>query len=533
MSERFAESELVGDDLVLLLDLTYAGRTWRISTETVDVADGADWLPYSAGMSPPQIPAAVAGFSIAPESRTVSLELWLPDNANVPQLVADGHDLSAAFGELSYWRRGTDYSKRVRLFAGRASSPIYGAKNEPIRLSLVSMPLEDRSAILDGAEVVEVWTWPASLTAHRGSAYPRVFGWTNVGFTDVYPNTPGWVVDVLNRYLLIAGTEVVTSSVAVKDLAAGTGWATLSTTTRKDAYGVPVTTVTLPTTGDAAYSAEGRYVVNWAISTGAMYNRDRTGPIQTAGELLEWALNRSTMTIDKGRTAAAIDRLRGYRLDGFIDGLGVSSWEWIRANLLPILPISIQYGPDGLYPVVYDWQARPEDAHASLDAQRGDVSRVRDAGVEYRNTRGGQLANEIRVQYGHDIDKGAPTRTCIVHGDAGQEAATDRYLNRACHVSRMRHDTDRPYVYTVSSTLIYRPATAGVVGNWLAASKALASRRVQYDGPHTLAWVQPGHVLIVTDTDIAFASQLCMVVEVQLSSKRVRLTLETLDATTV
>ena len=56
--------------------------------------------------------------------------------------------------------------------------------------------------------------------------------------------------------------------------------------------------------------------------------------------------------------AAAAELLQGYLVDCYIDD-PVGVWEWVQGNLLPILPISIRYGPAGLYPVV--WRSVIED----------------------------------------------------------------------------------------------------------------------------------------------------------------------------
>ena len=535
MAERFSEADLIGAEMVSLLDFNFAGRVWRLATEVADITDGSDTLSYSAGLMEIDFPQAVVGFSTEPTSVSVSLEIYLPDGANVAQLVADGHDLTTATGELSQWIKGTAYNKRVRRLVGRASAPVYGAANEPIQLSLVSMPFEDRSALIPGTAVVTVENWPNSYEDHRGNAYPFVFGVPAATATHLAVS-PGWVVNSLSTgTLLVAGHEVAAALVSVKDLAVeGAGWRPLSIAHTTDALGRTVAVVVLPASGDAVLNADGRYVVSWAGSLGGMLTRDRTGAVTTAGDLLELLLDQSTLSIDRGRVVAAIHSLRGFHLAGFYDDLDSTTWDFVRSNVLPILPVDLVNGPDGIYPVVYNWMARPEDVQVDWDAQRYDVSRVRGAGVEYRTTRVGQLANEIRISYAHSVDTGRDTRTCVVHGDPGSGSATDRYLSRACHLSMVRHNNNnnrlQPFVETIQTNVVYQPETAARIALWRAAAKALASRRVVYDGPLTLGWVQAGFIVKLTDSDIAFTDQLCMVVGVRVATSSIQFTLETIEA---
>ena len=526
----FDQAELLGADQVWLLDLTYAGRVWRLSSEVIDVSEsGKTVLPYSGGLSDVQWVETVGGFSTEPQVVSVSFEALLPEGADVAELVQAGHDLSAATGELSLLIKGQDYANRRRVLVGQVVSPVYGALGEPLKFTLETAPYEDRSALVDSGAVVSLRTWPDSLEAHRGRAYPVIFGIPAVTSTDLAAS-PALLVDTTSTgRLLVAGHEVKASSVKIRDLATeGAGWRSLSIVHMDDGAGRKVATVVLPASGDAVLNTSGNYVVSWAGSSGGMYNRDRSGVMTSAGEIMEWALGRSTLQVDRGRTAAALERLRGFQFAGYVDDLESSTWDWLRSNVLPLLPIDIKQGPEGLYPVVYDWRATAGSVVASLDADRLDVHRI--SQVEYRSTRHGQVSNEIRLSYGLDIDSNQASRTAVLHGDPDAGTAVDFYLSRACHLSRIRHDRLRPFVHTLNSDLVYAPETAGRSVSWLGSARALASRRISYEAGPEWGWLRPGDPVMLTDSDLHLSDQVCLVVSVDESGGAVvGLELETIE----
>ena len=78
-----------------------------------------------------------------------------------------------------------------------------------------------------------------------------------------------------------------------------------------------------------------------------------------AGEVLVQLIQWSGRPVDLGRWAAAEPLLERYRLDFVIDA-EVDVWEFIRTHILPILPLSIVSGPNGIAPVV--WRYAPSTA---------------------------------------------------------------------------------------------------------------------------------------------------------------------------
>jgi len=525
VADGYSASEADGARLIWILDLTYAGEVLRLASEPVDVTiDGVE-TQYTAALSGVEWDGVVGS---ADAARGVSLKIVMPPGYSWGARVAAGHLLPMALGELSLIREGDLHSARVRLLSGGLDAPEYGADGEPMRCSLVSSASEDRGAILPGGAVVSVATWLLAVSMARGRAYPLVFGQPKPT-ASVMPCTPGLVVDSTARTLLIAGHRVGAATVWIVDRAdPGNRWTSLSVTHMDDPRGREVATVQLPSTGDGAYQADGRYYVSWSVNGGWAKEHYSGGrPLTGAGDVLEWALGLTTMDVDRGRVAAVVDRLNAFILAGYVDDLEASAWDWIRAQLLPILPIEIQRGPDGAYPVCLPYGATAGDALVALDAARDGLHRV--SPVEWARTADGAVS-EIRIRYALDEDTGEYSRTLVVHGDPSLGTATDLELNYHLCRARIMSPYSAPAVYTVQTDIVYDETTASRIGRWIAASRGVPARTVMYAAPVRYAWLQPGDVVTITDDAPYLTEQVCIVRAVRITGgPAVVISLETVE----
>lgn len=527
MPDTFDRTEADGARLIWLLDLTYAGEVLRLSTEAVSASSDDGDLQYIAALSSATWADTMVGFSSEGSSPSVSLEITMPPDYSWSSRVAAGHILGFATGELSLLRAGDAYEARVKVLSGRLDAPVYEGDGEPMMCSISGAPFDDVGAMIPGSAVVTAVSLPASLESHRGNAYPSVIGVPWVG-SGAVAASPGWIANTSSQWLIIAGHEVGATQVNVEQDAPGAS-EVLAVAHATDLHGRKFAYVNLSPAVVISYDVNSRYWVQW-IGSGnfAMYNRRRTGPLTGAGDVLEWALSKSTLDIDRGRMAAAADKLNAYKLAGYTDDLAATPWDWVRTRILPILPVEIRRGPDGLYPVVHQYDATASDALEDIDAQRDGLHRT--TGVEYRPSRHGDVANEIRVQYALMGATNDYTRTCIVHGDPQLGTGEDLYLSHSCRRSRIQAPTDQPMVYTVTADLVYDIATAAKIAHWLAAAKSVPSRMVTYQAPMRLAYLHAGDVVTITDTDIALTNQVCLVRTVTVGDEpTIRITLETVE----
>jgi len=269
---------------------------------------------------------------------------------------------------------------------------------------------------------------------------------------------------------------------------------------------------------------EGEIWISWDAD-GATYDRTRSAALRSAGDVLEYLLDLSTLRVDRGRTAAAADLLRGYLIDTYIDEQ-VGVWEWVSANLLPVLPISIRYGYQGLYPVVWRAAVQGSDPVALLDADRSDVVRL--GPVQTSSTLHGELMNEIRVAYATDAESGSSRGTYLLHGDPDQitndATATSSRLTR---ISVARYGEAPGEVQT---DVIWDSATAAAVAFSHALLSALPVRVVNYTAPQEFAWLEEGASVQVTDADLSLSETPAIITELEeLFDGTVRVELSLLD----
>ena len=256
---------------------------------------------------------------------------------------------------------------------------------------------------------------------------------------------------------------------------------------------------------------DGQVQICWT-GGGGILNRTRTSLLRTAGDVLEHLFQASTLNVDRGRTAAAAELLQGYLIDCYIDD-PVGVWEWIQGNLLPILPISIRYGPSGLYPIV--WRSVIEDEQGSLvqslNADDGDIVRV--GVVETSSTLHGELANTIRVAYAVDSESGDHRAAYLLHGDP------DRISNgSATASSRMTRVSVARYgeiPVELQTSVVWDRSTAAAVAYQAALRHALPVRRINYLCPQAFGWLEEGCGVQLTDSELSLSNAFGLVSEVQ------------------
>lgn len=231
------------------------------------------------------------------------------------------------------------------------------------------------------------------------------------------------------------------------------------------------------------------------------------GLVDTAGELLTWLLRRSTVPVDLSRCLSAVDALSWCRVSGSIEEQ-CTPLDWIRAHLLPILPVALVSGPRGLYPLVTRWEATTRDAVTSLDVDRDLLELV--GGV----TVSGSPASELSIDFARDVAAGT------YHGREGLTgawsplpgwwAAFGTASNVYTRASLQRHG--RRTAPTLQSDIIVDRVVAQRVLAWKSAALWTRHRQVAYTGPReVLGWLQPGDVVTLSHGDLHLTDRVALV----------------------
>ena len=115
-------ADLLANDLIWLLSIEYAGRLWRWSSEPITLTDASgDVQQFDGGLEGLDVEQVLPSFGESPDMLSASLDLMWP--SDVALLVSQGHDLSAATGELALFVRGSSFDDRYVLIDGNISQP--------------------------------------------------------------------------------------------------------------------------------------------------------------------------------------------------------------------------------------------------------------------------------------------------------------------------------------------------------------------------------------------------------------------------
>lgn len=566
---RLHPNTLTGGRVWWLLDITWAGQTIRVSDRegTVLMEDGTP-LHYVDGLDAVDVEEGLEFLQDASASPTsAALAVMMP--CNVPELVARGFDLAGATGTLARWVEGTSWEARRVLVWGQVVDPEYGAAEEPTSFSLELTPWDDSETIPAAGLAVVGANWDTNMIASipssgLGLPYPVVIGRPGRVSTSVWSSgliTGSQAVYVDQRRTLhtsggnfrevtpvVAAHHVSAESVYLKTptdatflrykvvnsydrnghpIAIAPWWFTKSPVSTDDyeydgaaSYTWnPPTSVNVGCIGSVAapasvqpgfgVQAAGTYV-GWLDDdnpTAGGLESDSGGLMREAGDILQWLMRQAGKPVDRGRFAAVRSLLAPYRLDFTIDA-EVTPWEYARTHILPILPVSIVSGADGLFPIVWRFDATEADAVAHIDTA-DDPQVQRASTVSYDRS---SIRNDITVRYAYAM------RTGRYLGELRYSAtATDGAIpSLVCNLSQRRYlrPDGQPIAarHAIESPCIYEDATAHAVLQWMTRAYAFARRRVEYIVPETdWGWLERGNVVTLTDSELYLDRQVAIV----------------------
>tara|TARA_Y100000310_G_scaffold255092_1_gene262316 strand:- start:189 stop:1763 length:1575 start_codon:yes stop_codon:yes gene_type:complete len=504
----FDLSHLIGRELVWLFDFSFAGRTFYLSKDHESVTIDGETFDYHPGLFwGGVLEDQIALLSDAPSPSEVSLTLHLQGLVDVPQAVADGHDLAASAGRLYLWARGS--AERLLFIDGRVTDPSYGSKDQPVTLGLEENAFDDTALFPPPLAQVTPSTWPSARESLELERYPWILGFPG---DDEINASPGLWVDT--DKLLIAGHRTTEGSTVKIYNRTDSSSSSLAVAAEVDGLGRYVTTVDISTM--ANNDIEDEYWVQWSSAGAGGIATHDGGVCRGAGDVLRFMLEQGAVRWDQGRVSAILPALNRYKIDCAIipgpDGR-FSPLEWVKAHLAPILPISARQGPEGLYWSLFRYDSTAADAIESIDIDRTQGSR--DGAVQYSSP--DQIANEIRLSYATFGPGDKPARVFVLTGDDDTLAENDEAVsNVACRISR-----DRFGLRTAErrTEIVYDKTTAAMVCHWLASAFALPSRTIAYTVEQRFGYLAPGDVVTLTDSEIGAAALVCLVDSVSWSEQ--------------
>jgi len=513
VGRTFTEAELRTTAPIFLVDLELGGVVYRFATESQDIETEDGSVFYDGTLSDVSFASSLEFAS--PDFEMPSAGVTVTFKIDLAKRIAQGLDFGAAKGTLSLWLPGTDLDDRQVIIDGRIDAPSYGAIGEPVSFNIEADFLRNSQMVPAANQVIDSSTWPDLEENAEGAIYPIIIGAPG---RQGFAGSPVYVAEDTgsgDRIGIVAAHICTASTVSASTVKADGSTAAIpdqSVEFAVDSNGAPYSYINVP---NAHFNADATYFVSWDNGGGGLVNpyanqQSSGGGVEAAyltgaGDVVRYFLHQSGAVVDDGRMAAASAYLNFIQLDGYI-AERVDALEFLQSEILPLLPCSLRAGPAGLYVVPWRYDATATDARAKLEAGR-DMHR---AGlVEYVTS---EVYNEITLRYRHNARYNTLRKSVTITGDTSKQTGGFLWRNTYTVNSQSRYGTK---ALELETEFISSRASAGRVVNWMARAYGSRQRRIKYEAPHRLAWLEVGDVLAVTDSDLSLTDQLLILESIE------------------
>lgn len=511
---RFTEAELrLGADPIWILDLTLGGVVYRFATETVSIKDGSDSLLYHGTLS--NVDYASSLEFVSPDFEMPSAAVAVTFREDIAKRIAQGVDLGSATAQLALWIDGNDYDDRQVLIEGRVDVPSYGAVGEPVTFSIEADWLRNSRSIPNATQVIDDLVFDDADDNAEGNTYPIIIGAPG---RQTFSGSPIYIVDdgtssgtVLGLVAGHACTAATVQVLRVQTNGTSTAYSPKTLYTAQDSNGNTYTYVAMTgqyTEGDtffAMFNEGGGGLLN-PYSVGIDSDGNNTPTYLTGGgDLVRYLLHQTGAKIDDGRCVAAAPFLNSIQFEGFI-GERVDVMSFLQDEILPLLPCSLRASSEGIYPVVWRYDATTKDAVAKLTADR---EIFRDGLVDFESN---EIANEISIKYRHNVRYNRLKKAVTVTGDLHKRTSGFLWRTDYAVASMSRYGLRSMELET---EMITSRASAGRVVNWMSRAYCGRHRTIKYSAPQRLGWLEVGDVIALTDSELHLSDQVAIVQSIE------------------
>ena len=188
--------DLLDHEMIWLLTVSFGGQIIRLASEHLGQTDlDGNAVFFEGGLDDLDFTDAVRGLSGDPELLSVPVSVFFPEWINVPRMVAQRHQLSAATAEVALIPRGkTSLDDRRVVVVGNVTQPEYGSVDEPVSFSVEEQPYSDRAQIPEpGAVLTEDRFSNQGLSGYTGvdEDYIGLYGPIVFGNPGLFTGTDG------------------------------------------------------------------------------------------------------------------------------------------------------------------------------------------------------------------------------------------------------------------------------------------------------------------------------------------------------
>ena len=548
------QADAANYDAVWLLDVEIDGRTYRYTSaataQQVTTDDGLSYL-YAAGMSDVRLTSA-----------NDSAAIQVIDGTDWAALFAAGASMEGGRATLRRWWPSLTHEQAVAWASGLCRSAEWGERGEPLIFSIESAASGDTDTILPAGSLAlkPLHFGPDRVGGPTFRVYPEAEGLPLslvVGYPgDMGNGTSRATVPIILTDWTTSGTpsdlDTCRCSVSIGRVAATTIYveerskfpngptytATIAYGTKDSNDGTEADTFEVSyiafggtdSEGDPSRSivpgadsdSKAEYLAGFKPSTGGgITDPYSTGTVAGAGDVIIWALRRSggSLLVDFDELERVRERMNAYRIDSFINDTEIRALEWLRSEVLPILPVVETSTANGWALAILDWTANESDALGTLTADR-DLFRASSARVINAD----DITNHITISYRPTKAAHSPfggyfaqitlTPDLYLKPDTSALGFQDNpsYPDRIAKISEARHGL-RSTEIALDQT--WDDDTALQVARDVLKAQGVAILGVTYQAAtDTLERARVGDVWLLTDAGMGWTERIAIVTEI-------------------
>lgn len=530
---------------VFILDLTWNGRTFKASTEPIQIPSSQGELSYNGGITEdPDINFQLPELGFQIESFNTPVALYLND-INISKQASKHNYLDDSDAILSFvlvkGESVESYENRIELISGKVKQPLYGHKEQPdgyVEFSIENQVVESSmyqlllgsGAVMSslelssklnttisplssiykaGTELIEV------IDVQKGKNLPFIIGQTGFFYDEFetkqyFGATPAYVIYAVHGgvnkiWLAVAGHEVEATSVRIYDDLGNFRVETIETFTRRDGRIFSFVQFTHASGGfqNPVDNENAKFYVSW-LNGGGFKSTITNESISNGGDLCLYILSLGGQKVDFDSWRAVRELLNSYKFAGYITEFELTPIEFLENEIIPFLPISIVQGIEGLKPV-YNILASGSDLLA-VDTIISNEEFYRASPISTLDDVA-DLVNDYTLEYVFDQKENQHRRTIRISGES-----KDYYTN----VSSNQQSVESFQRYGIKSKIeqsnfIHDDDTAAQIAFDRIKFKSLPSRVVQYIASSNYGYLNVGDIIRLTDEGVSFSSRLVQV----------------------
>jgi hypothetical protein len=503
--------QLSGAELIFCVEFVWGSRTHRYATRAITLNSDNGYLDFAPTIIDFDFIESADILSVDVEANIVSMALVMQD-VDLLQRWAAGDTIEGLSAEFFYVLTKYEivqqtYEDRTILYRGQIQEPQFGDPDEIdgfVSFSIEAQPYDGNRLLMDSDKYIDTRFGDRDIDTADGKPYPIVFGIagkdvksspsgsknifaTPAFCTEKYPGSGG------HAHFMIAGHPVSATSASIQDDKFDTD--TLLIKTGNDGRGNLYSYIEADTFDNVAVpgtSVNGTSREWWVYLTGAgLVNPYRAEALTGAGDLSRWALSKSGQLVDDDAWSNLSPLLNQYSLAGYINDPAITAFDWLNGNVLPLLPIAIRMGANGIKPILIEmWALTHVTAVTSISVGQDEECEQVSAVETIRNT--SDLINELTINFakrGFDQSYTSQIRvTDIVNEDYDVKSdysilSVNRYGKKPS---------------TISTNYVYDRDTAIKIALDKVRAGCLPINQIQIATPVYLGWLQVGDVLDVT-----------------------------------